>query len=112
MNYPYVPTRFSTESLPVLYAGTVILCLCCQMLSRYTIPTAVLKFFGRNSLAVLGIHCIEAQFIHWEGLLLNADVFMQFLMRMICICTTLVLWIAIKTFFQSVILKTAQVTVF
>ena len=66
------------------------------------------EFFGRNSLAVLGIHCIEAQFIHWEGLLLNADVFMQFLMRMICICTTLVLWIAIKTFFQSVILKTVN----
>lgn len=33
---------------------------------------------------------------------------MQFLMRMICICATLVLWIAIKTFFQSVILKTAR----
>ena len=66
------------------------------------------EFFGRNSLAILGIHCIEAQFIHWEGLLLNADVFMQFLMRMICICATLVLWIAIKTFFQSVILKTAR----
>ena len=27
------------------------------------------EVFGRNSLAVLGIHCIEAQFIHWEGLL-------------------------------------------
>lgn len=102
-SYPLFPL-----SLSGAVCGTVILCLCCQMLSRYTIPTAVLKFFGRNSLAVLGIHCIEAQFIHWEGLLLNADVFMQFLMRMICICATLVLWIAIKTFFQSVILKTAR----
>ncbi len=96
-SYPVLPL-----SLAGAVAGTVILCLVCQVISRYKIPVQVLKFFGKNSFIVLGIHCVEAQFIYWEGLLAGADVNMQFLVHMICICSTMIIWIVFKLWFKYV----------
>jgi hypothetical protein len=45
---------------------------------------------------------VEAQFIYWEGLLAGADVNMQFLVHMICICSTMIIWIVFKLWFKYV----------
>ena len=97
-SYPVFPLSIAGAT-----AGTVILCLVCQVISRYEIPREVLKFFGKNSFIVLGIHCVEVQFIYWEGLLAGADVNMQFLVHMICICSTMIIWIVFKLWFKSLL---------
>lgn len=47
-------------------AGSIVLVAISQFLSKYMLVSAVMSWIGKNSMVILGIHCLELMYFDWN----------------------------------------------
>ncbi len=67
-NYPYV----YGGAVSAISGSVVVIIVCIYVARKTKLIKSILSWYGKHSMLILGIHCIEMRFIPWEKVILPA----------------------------------------
>lgn len=82
-------------------AGSILIIEFGRWLTKYEFLKTFLSFFGKHSMLLLCIHCVEIRVLHWSEIIPEADSIERFLLRMIMIFSFLIIMLSFKEMIKN-----------
>ena len=89
-------------------AGCLLVILLCKVLEKVDILSQILSFCGKNSMLILGIHCLEQRCCAWGKMLPETSPYIIFGLRIILVFSIFFIAIAIKEIWMNIMARDGE----